>query len=63
MSIDDNIPMEADTASRNSKYGTDQDPVIHRYADNQARPEARSAQGGTGQPVGATHASPLPINL
>ena len=50
--------------------GTGQSPVIRLYADNQARPEARSRGdacaalevGRAGQPCRATQASPLRIN-
>ena len=31
--------------------GTDQNPAIHLYTDDQARPEARSARSGAGQPA------------
>ena len=34
-----------------ARMGTDQNPAIHLYTDDQARPEARSARSGAGQPA------------
>ena len=38
--------------------GTDQNPAIHLYTDDQAHREACSARDRAGQPVGATYALP-----
>ena len=45
-----------------TRGGTDRNPVIHLCTEDQARREACSARDRAGQPVGATHASPLCIH-
>ena len=44
------------------RSGTDRNLVIHLCTEDQARREACSARDRAGQPVGATHASPLRIS-